>query len=214
MHIFVMAENTTISVQTELDSEALQSKQSSENINVPTVVASNNYRQDVTLKNSSKDASNNHKESISASNRDEDNTESKAEKVDTKFTAEQNIDPKIQEKDALDEAYGECKGHLSCVERRMVTLIDRLDTVKSIPIFEGFITIEKTSEEVADEAVVEDPDVALLSRVDRFLGSHAIRVRIPDTEGDIPVLSGRVWHEKFLDFNLRTLVTNDASEGK
>jgi hypothetical protein len=214
MHIFVMAQDVAASVNTELDS-AVQSKPSSENVNIPIVIASNNDRQDVKMENSPKDTSTSPKDLISASNKDENYTESKSVEIGTKFRAEVNINPKTEENgDTLDEAYRECKGHLSCVERKMVTLIDRLDAVKSIPILEGYVTIEKTSEEVPDRTVVQDSDVALLSRVDRYLRSHSIRAHIPDTEGDIPVFLGRVLHEKFLDFNLGTLATNDASEGQ
>lgn len=215
MHIFVMAQDVAVSVNKELDSAELQLKPSSEHVNIPIAIVSNNDRQAVKMKTSPKDTSTNPKDSISASYKDENGAEPKAAENDTKFRTEDNINPKIEENGhTLDEAYRECKGQLSCVERKMVTLIDRLDAVKSIPIWEGYVTIEKTSEEVPDKAVVEDSDVALLSRVDRYLRSHSIRAHIPDTEGDIPVFLGRVLHEKFLDFNLGTLATNDASEGQ
>lgn len=216
MHIFVMAEDVTVSVKTELDSAAINSKTSSEK-----VITSNNDEEEAKMKNSPQDTSENSKDSTSASNKDDKNSGSKAE-VDaikfsteegTKFRIEEDIKPGEKE-DPLAEAYRECKGYLSCVEQRMVTLIDRLDAMKSIPIFEGYVTIEKTSEEVPKGDVVEDSDVALLSRVDRYLRSHSIRAHIPETEGDIPPFLGRVLQEKFLDFSLGTLATKDASEGQ
>lgn len=217
MHIFVMAEDVTVSVKTELDSAAINSKTSSEK-----VITSNNDEEEAKMKNSPQDTLENSKDSTSASDKDDKNSGSKAEVDATKFSTEEGTQFRIEEdikseekeEDPLAEAYRECKGYLSCVEQRMVTLIDRLDAMKSIPIFEGYVTIEKTSEEVPKGDVVEDSDVALLSRVDRYLRSHSIRAHIPEIEGDIPPFLGRVLQEKFLDFSLGTLATKDASEGQ
>lgn len=209
MHIFVMAEDVTISVNTELDSAAKNSKTSSEKVKIPVVIASNNDKQDAKMKNSPQDTSQISKAEV-------DDIKFSTEEEGTRLRIEGDIKSKTeeQEEDPLDEAYRECKGHLSCVEQRMVTIIDRLDAMKSIPIFGGYVTIEKTSEEVPEENVVGDSDVALLSRVDRYLRSHSIRAHIPETGGDIPLFLGRVLQEKFLDFSLGTLATNDASEGQ
>lgn len=220
MHIFVMAEDVTVSVNTELNSAAINSKASSEKLKIPALITSNNNKEDAKMKNSPQDTSQNSKDF----NKDDKNAGSNAEVEDikfsteeegTKFKIEEDIKSKTEEQeDPLDEAYRECKGYLSCVEQRMVTLIDRLDAMKSIPIFEGYVTIEKTAEEVPEEDVTEDSDVALLSRIDSYLRSHSIRAHIPETEGDIPLFPGRVLQEKFLDFSLGTLATNDSSEGQ
>jgi hypothetical protein len=217
MRIVVSAEDVAVSANIELDSAALNSKTGSEEVKIPVLVASNNDKQQENMKNSPQDTSQNSKDSISASNKDDKNAESKAEiKDEIKLKTEEGIKSKLQEKkeDPLDEAYTECKGHLSCVEGKIVTLVDRLDAMKSIPMFEGYVTIEKTSEEVPENDVVRDSDVALLSRLNRYLRSHSIRVHIPETEGDIPLFLGRGLQERFLDFNLGMLVTNDASEGQ
>lgn len=209
MNMFVIADDVAISANTKLNSEQLNSEPSSGKI--PVVVASNDDKQEVNIKDSSRGSSHTREDPPSTSDKDDKN----AEAAETKFGAERDITSKSEEKeDVLDEAYRKCKGNIPCVEQRMVTMIDRLDAMKSIPIFEGYVTIEKTSEVVPDNDVVADSDVALLSRIDRYLSSHSIRAHIPDTDGDIPVFLGRVLHEKFVDFNLGTLVTKDASEGQ
>lgn len=119
----------------------------------------------------------------------------------------------ISKEDPLDKVYKECKGRLPCVERGTVSLIDRIDSVESIPMFEGYVTIEKTSDELPKETVTADSSVALLSRINRFLRSHSIRVHIPKTQGHVPGLLGRLLQERHLDFNLGTFASNDASEG-
>lgn len=202
IHIVVSAEDITVSINSELVSEASNSKTTSEKSKLPVLSTTN------------KDTQNNE---ISSP---QDITQLSTRPVSTSNKMEVDADPKTKEdglgakgekeEDPLDEVYRECKGRLSCIEQRVVTLIDRVDTVKSIPMFDGYVTIEKTSEEVPETAVTANPRMALLSRVNRYLRSHSIRVHVPEREALVPQVFGQ---KRSLDFNLGTLATNDASEG-
>jgi hypothetical protein len=210
LHIVAFAEDAAVStnksINMELDSAVSNSKASSGEVNVTAFIATNKDKHDAEMKESPREMSLESARSNSTSNDTEKSTESdKKESVHFKTEDE--------EEDPLDRVYRECNGRLYCIEQRVIGLIDRLDAVKSIPMFEGYITIEKTSEEVPAKDVIADSDAALLSRVDRYLTSHSIRVHTPETEGEVLQLPGRFFQEKFFDFNLGTLATNDASEG-
>lgn len=207
LHIVVLAEDSDVStnkaIDVELDSAVSNLRASSGEVNT---VFSGTHRdkQDAEKKESSQELPLEAAPSILASN----DTENSAE-----HGAKKGGEFKFEEEDPIDHVYRECKGRLSCIERSLVVLVDRLDAVKTIPICAGYVTIEKTSEEVPAKGVIADSYAALLSRVDRYLKSHSIRVHIPETEGEILRHPGRSLQEKFLDFNLGTLATNDASEG-
>lgn len=208
LHIVVLAENADVStnksIHMELESAVSNSRASSEEVNISVFSGTNRDKQDAEKKESPQELPLDAAPSKSASNGIEHSAE---------YGAKEGGEFKIEEEDPIDRVYRECNGRLSCIERRLVLLIDRLDAVKSIPMFEGYVTIEKTSEEVPANDVIVDSDAALLSRLDRYLKSHSIRVHIPETEGEILQHPGRFLKEKFLDFNLGTLATNDASEG-
>jgi hypothetical protein len=203
LHIVVLAENTDVSTNKSMNMElhptVSNSRASGNEANI--TVFSGTYR----------DKQNDGKKE-SPQELPLDGVLSKSENG-AEYGAKEGGEFKIEEEDPIDRVYRECKGHSSCIERSLLVLIDRLDAVKSIPMFEGYVTIEKTSEEVPAKDVVADSEVALMSRVDRYLKSHYIRVHIPETEGEILQHPGRYLQEKFLDFNLGTLATNDASEG-
>jgi hypothetical protein len=204
----VLAENADVSTNTSINMEIVSavsnSRVSSEEVNISVFNGTNRDKQDSEKKESPQELPLVAAPSNSASN----NTEHRAE-----YGAKEGGEFKVEEEDPIDRVYRECNGRLSCIEGSLVILIDRLDAVKSIPMFEGYVTIEKTSEEVPAKDVIADSDAALLSRVDRYLKSHSIRVHIPETEGKILQHPGRFLQEKFLDFSLGTLATNDASEG-
>lgn len=207
LHIVVLAENADVStnksINMELESAVSNSRASSEEFNITVFSGTNRDKQDAENKQSAQELPLVPAHSKSASN----DTEHGAQ-----YGTKEGGELKIEE-DPINRVYRECNGRLSCIERRLVVLIDRLDAVKSIPMFEGYVTIEKTSEEVPANDVIVDSDAALLSRVDRYLKSHSIRVHIPEMEGEILQHPGRLLQEKFLDFNLGTLATNDTSKG-
>jgi hypothetical protein len=203
IHIVVAAEEITVSINPELGSEASNSKTTSEKVKLPVLNTTNKDTQNTEM-NNPQDAAQHSTYSISTSDKTEMDIDS-----DTK----KDLRARSEEEDPLNKVYRQCEGRLSCVEQRVVTLIDRVDAVKSIPMFEGYVTIEKTSEEVPEKTVTADSSAALLSRVNRYLRSHSIRVHIPKTEGYVPQLLGRILQERSLDFNLGTLTTSDASEG-
>ena len=207
LRIVVLAEDgdvsTNRSINMESESAISNSRASSEEVNISVFSGTNRDKQDS-------------KKKVSPQELPLVAIPSKSESNDIEHSAEYGAKGggfKIEEEDPIDRVYRECNGRLSCIERSLVLLIDRLDAVKSIPMFEGYVTIEKTSEEVPAKDVIVDSDAALLSRVDRYLKSHSIRVHIPETEGEILHHPGRFLQEKFLDFSLGTLATNDASEG-
>jgi hypothetical protein len=204
IHIVVSVEDTAVSINPKLSSAGSKSKTSDEKVELQVLGTTDKGIQDTAMNNRN-DTLQYPTYSVSASNETELNTDSNAK--------EEDLRAKSEEEDPLDEIYRQCKGRLSCVEQRAVTLIDRLDAVKSIPMFEGYVTIEKTSEEVPEKAVTADSNAALLSRVNRYLRSHSIRVHILKTEGNVPQLLGRFLQERSVDFSLGTLATNDASEG-
>jgi len=208
LHIVVLAENADVStnksINMESESAVSNSRASNEEVTVSVFSGINRDKQDAEKKESPQELPLVAVPSKSASNDTEHNAE---------YGAKEGGEFKIEEEDPIDRVYRECNGRLSCIERRLVVLIDRLDAVKSIPMFEGYVTVEKTSEEVPTKDVTVDSDAALLSRVDKYLKSHSIRVHIPETEGEMLQHPGRFLQEKFLDFNLGTLATNDASEG-
>jgi hypothetical protein len=207
LHIVVLAEDADVStnksINIELSSAVSNSVASSGEVNNAEFRGTDRDKQHTKKKESPQELPTEVAPSISASN----DTENSAE-----FGAKEDEGFKI--KDPVDSVYKECKGRLSCIERRLVVMIDRLDAVKTIPMFAGYVTIEKTSEEVPAEDVIADSYVALLSRVDRYLKSHSVRVHLPETEEEIQRHPGRFLQEKILDFNLGTLATNDASEGQ
>lgn len=208
LHIVVIAENahvsTNKSINMELESAVSKSRASSEEVNISVFSDTNRDKQGAEKKGSPQEMPLVVAPSKSASN----DTAHRAE-----YGAKEGGEFKIEEEDPIDRVYRECNGRLSCIEGRLAVLIDRLDAVKSIPMFEGYVTIEKTPEEVPAKDVIVDSDAALLSRVDRYLMSHSIRVHIPETDGEILHHPARFLQEEFLDFNLGTLATNDASEG-
>lgn len=205
----VLAENADVSTNTSINMESesavSNSRTSNEEVTISIFSGINRDKQDAEKKESPQKLPLVAVPSKSASNDTEHNAGYGA-KEGGEFRIEEEEDP-------IDRVYRECNGRLSCIERRLVVLIDRLDAVKSIPMFEGYVTIKKTSEEVPTKDVIVDSDAALLSRVERYLKSHSIRVHIPETEGEMLQHPGRFLQEKFLDFNLGTLATNDASEG-
>jgi len=204
MHTVVLAEDATVSMDPELDSG---SKRSSEQVEIPVLRITNGDLQNIDTKNNPQKVSQDSTHSVTTSNNTNETKESN--------TKDENLNSRSEEKeeDSLGRVYRECKGRLSCVQQRIVTLIDRLDAMKSIPMFEGYVTIEKTSEEVQEKDVIADSAAALLSRVDRYLRSHSIRVQMPETEGYVPEILGRFLQAKTLDFSLGMLATQDASEG-
>ena len=208
LHIVVLAENgdvsTNKSINMQSESAVSNSKASSEEVNISVFSGTNRDKLDAKKKESPQELP-----LVAAPSKSESNdTEHNAE-----YGTKEGGEFKTEEEDPIDHVYRECNGRLSCIERRLVVLIDRVDAVKSIPMFEGYVTIEKTSEEVPAKDVIVGSDAALLSRVDRYLKSHFIRVHIPETGGEILHHPARFLQEKFLDFNLGTLATNDASEG-
>ena len=208
LHIVVLAENgdvsTKSSINMESESAVANSRAHSDEVNISVFSGTNRDKQDAKKKGSPQELPLIAAPSKLASNDTEHNAE---------YGTKEGGEFKIEEEDPIDRVYKECNGRASCIERRLIVLIDGLDAVKSIPMFEGYVTIEKTSEEVPAKDVIVDSDAALLSRVDRYLKSHSIRVHIPETEGEILHHQGRFLQEKVLDFNLGTLATNDASEG-
>lgn len=207
LHAVVLAKHADVSanksINMETDLIVSDSKASSVNV----LSAASRDKQDAEMKKIPQEMSLDTELSNTASNYTENSAESDTkEGVEFKTEDEQN--------DPLETLYTECNGRLYCVQQRFVALIDRLDAMKSIPMFGGYVTIEKTSEEVPATDVIADSEAALLSRVDRYLKSHSIRVRIPETEREVQEISGRLFQKKFLDFNLGALATNDASEGQ
>jgi len=208
LHTVVLAENSDVSTNKSInmasESAVSNSRESSEEVNISVFTGTNRDKQDAEKKEGPQELPLVAASSKSASN----DTKHSAE-----YGAKEGGEFKIEEEDPIDRVYRECNGRSSCIERRLVVLIDRLDAVKSIPMFEGYVIIEKTSEEVPAKDVIADSYAALLSRLDRYLKSHSIRVHIPETEGEILQHPGRFLQEKFWDFNLGTLARNDASEG-
>jgi hypothetical protein len=211
LHAVVLAEHADVSanksINMETDLIVSDSKASNEEDNVNVFSAASRDKQDTEMKKNPQETSLDSALSNTASNYTENSAESDTkEGVEFKTEDEQN--------DPLETLYTECNGRLYCVQQRFVALIDRLDAMKSIPMFGGYVTIEKTSEEVPATDVIADSEAALLSRVDRYLKSHSIRVHIPEMEPEVQELSGRLFQKRFLDFNLGALATNDASEGQ
>jgi hypothetical protein len=208
LHIVALAEDADVStnkfINIELDSAASNTRTGSGEINHPVFSGTYRDKQDAEMKGSPQELPLEAAPSIPTSN----DTENSAE-----YGVKEGGEFKTEEEDPIGRVYKECKGRLSCIERRLVVMIDRLDAVKTIRMFEGYVTIEKTAEEVPAKDVIADSYAALLSRVDRYLKSHSIRVHIPETEGEIQGHPGRFLQEKILDFNLGKLATNDASEG-
>jgi hypothetical protein len=208
LHIIVLAEDADVStnksINIESHSAVSDSVASSGEVNNAVLSGTDRDEQDNEKKETPQQLPTEAAPSISASN----DTENSAE-----FGVKEGEEFKIEE-DPVDGVYKECKGRLSCIERRLVVMIDRLDAVKTIPVLEGYVTIEKTSEEVPAEDVIADSYAALLSRVDRYLKSHSVRVHVPEMEEEIQRHPGRSLQEKILDFNLGALATNDASEGQ
>ncbi|XP_069679298.1 uncharacterized protein [Periplaneta americana] len=122
------------------------------------------------------------------------------------------------DEDPLDQVYRECKNSLSCAEGRMVQLIDQLDVRESVPLLDDHVTLVKSPEaeekDVPKNDGTSEPGAALLSRIDRYLKSHSIRVEIPEFKNVFPEIPGRLLQERSVDIGLRSLATDDASEGR
>lgn len=102
-----------------------------------------------------------------------------------------------------------CESDLRCAEDKLTRVMDKLNDEDVIRIYGDMVTLEKIPVEAVEVQTETDP---LLSRVDRFLRGHKVRISFPN-DGSSADFFGRALGEKNVDFELKSL-TQGASEGK
>lgn len=85
-----------------------------------------------------------------------------------------------------DDALQNCAaaGDEDCAERRVVAMVDALDNHTTIDVFPGTVTLVR----VARENLTREEEEAatdLEDRVDRFLSTHSVHVRVGDVGVDL-----------------------------
>ena len=123
---------------------------------------------------------------------------------DTSNKTKSNFEAKFP----FDKLYKDWKENSTCFEGGVIQLIDNMDN-QSIPIYQDIILLEKTSD---DSPSGSDPSETLMTRFDRFLRDHSIRVRIPNLRSEEQQSPQE--KENYAEFPLRALATTDASEGE
>ena len=100
---------------------------------------------------------------------------------------------------------------LEQMESKLTEEMDQLNQQESIGIYGNMICLEKVSVEEEDLAEVNAEKDPLVRRIDEFLRSRKIQIKIPN-DGSPADFFGRALGEKNIEFELRGL-THGASEG-